>query len=64
MKKFAILLSLGTLALMSITAKAEVSELRVPLGAVRRISSRLARRHSSSCGIAPKAALKSKASLQ
>src|ERR1035437_3611442 len=33
MKKFAILLSLGTLALMSITAKAEVSELRIPLGA-------------------------------
>ena len=33
MKKFAILLSLGTLAFMSITAKAEVSELRVPLGA-------------------------------
>ena len=33
MKKFAILLLLGTLALMSITAKAEVSELRVPLGA-------------------------------
>ena len=33
MKKFVILLSLGTLALMSITAKAEVSELRIPLGA-------------------------------
>jgi len=33
MKKCAILLLLGTLALMSISAKAEVSELRVPLGA-------------------------------
>jgi len=33
MKKCAILLSLGTLALMSISAMAEVSELRVPLGA-------------------------------
>jgi NitT/TauT family transport system substrate-binding protein len=33
MNKCAILLSLGTLALMSISAKAEVSELRVPLGA-------------------------------